>query len=328
MIGTTLFLAGLCAALDNPTAVSPTEFRAWFDSASAGKLSVPADVGRGAKRFRYVFVGGFANEQMRGYFAENTKELRALGVPRSAIHTIFPSSSQTIEEGTATFREQIYSASSAGPERLVVIAHSRGACDALAFALAEPGFIRDHVESMFLIQGAFGGTALADYVTGDGPAMDDRMPTKYRIVAHLIGRLERGLVDRGDHAGLSALTRGESRPYWARMLELHADAIPILSPKTFFIRSETAPSRLGRFRRAIGWYLTTYDGPNDGIVALKDQYIPGLGTSLCVLECGHGDLTCNLNSSRSARRVRRALAQCIVMAVGRPQVTASTTAAR
>jgi hypothetical protein len=319
MIGTTLFLAALCTALDDPPYVSPADFRAWFDAASAGKLSVPAEVGRGAKRFRYVFVGGFASEQMRGYFAENTKELRALGVPRSAIHTIFPRSSQTIEEEASTFREQIYKAASEGPERLVIIAHSRGACDAMAFALAEPGFVRDHVESIFLIQGAFGGTALADYVTGAGPAMDDRMPTKYRIVAHLIGKLERSLVDRGDHAGLPALTRGESRPYWARMLEIHADAIPILGPKTFFIRSETTPSRLGRFRRAIGVYLTTYDGPNDGIVAVKDQYLPGLGTSLCVLECGHGDLTCNLNSGRSARRIRRALAQCIVMAVGRPK---------
>ena len=318
MIGT-LLLAGLLGGLNAPPALTPAEFQAWFDIARDGRLVIPSEVTQRAKGYRYVFVGGFASEQIRGYFAQNSKDLRAGGVPRSSIHTIFPSSRDTIEEGAETFRRALFTAASKGPERLVVIAHSRGACDALAFALNEPEFIRDHVEALFLVQGAFGGTALADYVVGEGQAMDGRMPTKFRIIAHLIGKLEQVMVHRGDHAGLSGMTRGESRPFWTRMLETHADAIPIVGPRTFFIRSGTEPSRLGRFRRAIGWYLHTYEGPNDGIVAVDDQYLPGLGTSLCVLHYGHGELTCNLGSGRIARRGRRALTDCIVMAVGRSE---------
>ncbi len=317
MFAPTILLAALLGQFDAPPTVTPREFQAWFDAADDGELVVPREVARGACRFRYIFVGGFANEQMNGYFVQNVRDLRSMGVPRSSIHTIFPSSRETIEESARKISEQIFTISSKGPERLVVIAHSRGACDTLAFALTEPEFVRDHVEALFLVQGAFGGTALADYVVGDGPSMDNRMPTRFRIIAGLVAHVERGLMRRGHHAGLAGLTRAESQPYWDRMLAKHSEAIPILTPRTFFIRSETKPFQLGRFRRAIGWYLHLYDGPNDGIVAVKDQYIPGLGTSLCILNCGHGDLTCNLNTGRSARRVRRALTQCVAMAVGR-----------
>ncbi|HEY2156592.1 MAG TPA: hypothetical protein VGH33_13255, partial [Isosphaeraceae bacterium] len=196
-------------------------------------------------------------------------------------------------------------------------AHSRVACDALAFALTEPAFVRDHVAALFLVQGAFGGTALADYVVGEGHPIDSKMPALYRTFAGLVGELERMLVRNGQHAGLSGLTRVESRAYWDRMLRRHAGAIPALRPRVYFLRSATEPAQLGRFRTAIGSYLTTYDGPNDGIVALEDQHLPGVGTSLGVVDCGHGDLTCELKPGPAGRKLRRALAPCIVMAVGR-----------
>ena len=216
-MGTTLLLFGLLGQFDIAPTVSPHEFQSWFDAATDGELVVPKAIARGATRFRYVFVGGFANEQLRGYFVQNIKDLHSMGVPRTSIHTIFPSSRETVEECAQKVREEFFTISSKGTERLVVIAHSRGACDALAFALCEPAFVRDHVEALFLIQGAFGGTALADYVVGEGPSMDKRMPTRFRIIASLVGKLERGLMHQGTHAGLSGLTRGESQPFWARI---------------------------------------------------------------------------------------------------------------
>src|SRR4051794_6723138 len=43
---------------------APAEFRRWFAEASAGTLRIPDSVEREARRFRYVFVGGFCNERM------------------------------------------------------------------------------------------------------------------------------------------------------------------------------------------------------------------------------------------------------------------------
>src|SRR5206468_311710 len=88
--------------------------------------------------FRYVFVGGFASERMTGYFSQCEKELRAFGVPSDAIDSIFPSSHELYEGNSDEVRARFLEIAAKGPEPLVVIAHSRGACDALAFAAAGP----------------------------------------------------------------------------------------------------------------------------------------------------------------------------------------------
>ena len=305
-------------------AVNAARFQAWFDSARAGDLVIPPAIGRSAACYRYVFIGGFGNEAMPGYFVQNTREVRARGVPRGAIHSIFPSSHATIEDNAPKVRDRLREIAREGPEPLVIVAHSRGACDALAFALADPEFVRDRVAALFLVQGPFGGTALADYVHGEGPEMDRRMPTRFRVVAHLVGRIEKGLIRRGKHGGLADLTREGSRRFWARMLEVHAGAVPIVGPKTYFLRAECAPAGLTRMLRSVGWYLKVYDGPNDGVVAVRDQYLPGFGTSLGVLECGHGDLTCRAGSDRPHRLLREAFIRCILMTVGQAPMAVAT----
>jgi pimeloyl-ACP methyl ester carboxylesterase len=320
VLGTLIAFAGLLsphAGTPASPGVTPAEFRGWFEAAREGRLAIPATVERGARRFRYVFVGGFRSERMPGYFARNAKELRARGVSQRAIDFIYPSSDKTIGENADGVRSEFFEIARKGPEKLVVIAHSRGACDALAFALHDPGFVRDRVEALFLVQGPFGGTALADYIQGEGPPVDRRMPARFRAVVPLLAALERSLLRRGRHGGLADMAREESRRYWSRMLDARADAVPVVGAKTYFIRSETLPSRLGLFRRAAGWYLSTYGGPNDGVVAVDDQRLPGLGTSLGVFDCGHNALTRRTRSGREQRRLQGALIDSIVMAVGR-----------
>ena len=97
---------------------------------------------------------------------------------------------------------------------MVVIAHSRGACDALFFALTDARFVSKHIQALFLIQGPFGGTGIADYLIGDGPPIDKRMPLKQRLIALGLGRLEEFALSRGKHGGLSSLTRRASKKFW------------------------------------------------------------------------------------------------------------------
>ena len=306
--------------------LEPGEFRGWFDDARAGTLRIPAGVEAEARRFRYVFVAGFRNEGMRGYFAQNVKELRAQGVPREAIHVIAPSSDRTIAGNAPEVNARFRAIAAQGPEPLVVIAHSRGACDALAFALANPRFVRDRVRALFLVQGAFGGTAVADYVAGDGPGLDRRIPLRHRALAGLAGRVETRRLKRGEHGGLAELTRSAAREFWERTLEEHADAVPIVGPRTFYVTSRTTPARLRSVLRSTAWYLSTaVSGPNDGMVALEDQSLPELGTVLAVLDAGHADLTGRAPTTRAPQQVRRALIQGIVMAVGQPEANRTDT---
>ena len=84
-----------------------------------------------------------------------------------------------------------------------------------------------------------------------------------------------------------------------------------------YVEANAEPSHLGLFMRAMASYLGAYYGPNDGVVAVEDQTIPGLGTSLGILDAGHADLTRRFPSARMGRGPRRALIRSIVMAVGR-----------
>jgi pimeloyl-ACP methyl ester carboxylesterase len=320
LLGVALMLGGTA---EEPL-VTPSEFQGWFEAASRDKLRIPAPVARRARRFRYAFVGGFRAGRMPGYFAQNAEELRAHGVHRRSIHFVHPSSGRTVEENCGAVRDEFLRIAGEGPERLVIIAHSRGACDALAFALQDPEFVRDRVEALFLVQGPFGGTGLADYVQGAGEPMDGRMAPGHRWLAHLLGDLEQFLVKRGWHGGLAGMTREASRTYWRRTLEKHADAIPVVGPKVYYIESRARPERLGLFQRAMSWYLGAYYGPNDGVVAVGDQTLPGLGTSLGVLDDGHADLTRRFPATRVGKRSRRALIQGILMAIGGSRSPAPT----
>jgi len=320
----TLLILGSLLSPQHPPAlrpsVSPAAFRAWFDAARSGRLAIPADVERGASRYRYVFVAGFWNEQMPGYFAQNVRHLRARGVPSRSIHVVSPSSHKNHEDNADSVRDAFHEIARGGPEKLVVIAHSRGSCDTLAFALRDPQFVHDRVEALFLVQGPFGGTGVADYVAGEGPAADRQLPLGHRLIVRFLARLETLRLRWGGHAGLPEMTRRTSRDFWDRLLQERAGAIPVVAPKTVFITSTARPPHLHPFRRAIAAYLSTYFGPNDGVVAQDDQSLPGFGTVVSILDIGHSDLTARFPSARPRRRLRNALIDAVLMAVAEPKI--------
>jgi hypothetical protein len=312
-----MLAALLTGGVDPSASDVPEGFQDWFRSSVEGSLTVPPAIAREARAFRYVFVEGFRNERMPGYFAANIAELKALGIPRDRVHVIEPSSRKTTEANAEEVRARFLAIAREGPE-LVIIAHSRGACDALAFGLDDPAFVRDRVRALFLIQGPFGGSGLAGYLTGSGPSMDRRMKWNHRVVAGLVGRLARAFARDDARDVMEGMTPEASASYWAKALDKDRAALAEVGSKTFFIRAAIHPSRQKFGRRAIAWYLQTTLGPNDGVVALDDQSLPGFGTVVANLEAAHADLVCNGPSSRKHRFDRRALIRSVVMAVGQP----------
>ena len=174
----------------------------------------------------------------------------------------------------------------------------------------------EHIHAMFLIQGPFGGTALADYVVGEGPPMDKRMPLSHRVAGHALANVEGFLLDHGKHGGLASLSRRASKEFWDDMLEESSAAIPIVSPKTFYITGEIPASEHRFFQRPIASYLEVHFGENDGVVALEDQSLAGVGKVLAVLDAGHTDLTNRFPSGRATQRMRKAIVDAIIMSIG------------
>ena len=326
-----ILVLGLFGAISgSPRAEAGGEFEGWFARSVEGTLAVPASIEESGRGFRYVFVEGFRNERMPGYFGQNIAELRARGIAKGQIHVISPSSDKTWAENAGPIRARFLAIAAEGPERIVVIAHSRGACDALAFALENSGFIRDRVEALFLIQGPFGGSGAAEFVVGGGAPMDGRMPWRYRAIATVVARLARFSARRSGLDALAGMTREASRKFWEQTLRKHADAVAIVGPRTFYIRSSTLPSSLPIARRAIAWYLAIYHGPSDGLVAVADQMLPALGTVIATLDGGHTDFTHHFPATRASRKYREALIRSILMALGtpKPSATGATVSAR
>ncbi|HEV3163676.1 MAG TPA: alpha/beta hydrolase [Isosphaeraceae bacterium] len=306
----------LLSALSASAAVDDVNFQQWFDASCQGELKIPKAVAQRAAEFRYVFLGGLKNESMGGYFAQNMKALRALGVPKRAIHELHSRTRKPMEDNVAALREDLQRVAGEGPERLVIIAHSRGACEVMAFALENNDFVSDHVEAMFLVQGPFGGTGLADYLQGEGEPIDGQMSRGQRAMVRITVGLERVFLRRCNRQAMPELTHNASREFWDDMLFEYSDAVPIVSPKTFFVQSQVDPSQLRLLPRAAASYLQTYYGPNDGLVGVRDQSLPGLGTCLGPIDCGHADLTLKFPRSRAPKCFRKALVESIVMTVG------------
>src|SRR5262245_59081069 len=162
----------VCATLLASRAVADEKgsaFRSWFERQVKAPTPLPAAATAAARQYRYVFVAGFLNEGFQiGYFNENRKALVSAGVAPDAIHVVFPRSGNGVEDNVTELRRSIPELAARGPQKLVLVGHSKGAVEALALVAAEPAFVRARVQAVFLVQGAFGGSGIADYITGSG----------------------------------------------------------------------------------------------------------------------------------------------------------------
>ncbi len=291
--------------------VEPAQFAEWFQLYNEGK-ELPRTVGTKAASFQYAFVCGFLNEFAPGYFGDNRDTLIASGVPEDAIKIYSPYSSDSIEETVESFLPKRFN-KLAQKGKLVLVGHSKGAAEILAFALRNPEFVKENVEAMFLIQGAFGGSGVADYLVGEGHPIDDQWSWYHQFsfeVKSLFGSFL-GAFILSD--GITSLTHRAAGKYWAQLKkETSPETLAVVSPKIFYIQSVlNDPEKASSFIRASAEYLHTYYGPSDGLVELKDQMVPWVGTPLVVLDSDHTGIVVNNPISVAPKRLREAVTKAI-----------------
>jgi hypothetical protein len=326
--------AGGLARSDRPErsdGVERPSFAAFFEGQVAVPHPLPPNALAAARRYRYVFVAGFLNEAFRpGYFNENRDALLDAGVGAGAIHVVFPRSADAVAETAGRLRQEIPALAAAGHQKLILIGHSKGAAELLAFALGDPAFVRARVEAIFLVQGAIGGSGVADYITDAGHPLDDEMPAAARVafaVAARAGKLLDGQLDRG----FQSLTHRQAAALWARLVpgQSPSEAIsaglkdraqarakaPAGAPaeRIFYVRSHRKPAGVSKILSLTATYLSAYYGDNDGLVEVEDQWIPGLGRVLATLEADHMALTVARPVSGDGPAVRRAFTDALLM---------------
>ena len=164
----------------------------------------------------------------------------------------------------------------------------------------------------------FGGSGIADYVTGRGHPLDERLSARRRaefVVAASGGRL----LDIGIDRGFQSLTHRRAADLWDRLIPPAGEPgsgsrLPEgLADKTFFIRSRRDPGKVSHVFAITARYLRAYYGDNDGLVEVTDQWIADTGKVLTTLDADHVSLVLAIPVSDQGPAVRRAFTQALLM---------------
>ncbi len=240
------------------------------------------------KKFQYVFITGFMNESAAEYFNNNIETLIKAGVPTKAISILRPSSQQSAVENLTYLQRNLMKPSS---KKLVLIGHSKGATELLLFAMKNLAFIQENVQAIFLIQGAFLGSPVADFVLGGGHEIDEQLPVECQISMREIAVIGEDLAHVA-YNGLKSLTTEEAEAVWPNDPNELSEIKSILDKKVFYIRSLSEYPTTSEIAKGTECYLQTYYGENDGAVLLNQQYLQVTGSVIgTIWGADHFDFT-------------------------------------
>ncbi len=269
--------------------------------------------------FEYVLVGGITSDYLMhvGYYEAFVKELVLQGVPRAQIHLIFPPSNKTVAVNAVGFLQPQLTAIANGSLRpLVLVGHSKGAVELVQW-FVNGTELSSRIEAFFSLQGAFGGSQIADMLSGD-------QRTLVRINGGMVSRLGLGLLqflNRMFHkaiVGVEDLTTLKSQHRLQDWRENFAAKLNELAAKSIFVRTQSEPHLMDVRTRVGAHYLLNVGVlENDGALSFEHQHVPGMNAPLIsVLGVDHG-LPCGNLLARRHRYRAIAFIRALLHSLGR-----------
>lgn len=300
-----------------------TEFESWIFQHIHGNFVPDQHHLERAKNYHYFFVTGFLNEALRlsfvEYYYDLIREMRHYRM--AALHSPISLPSTETASVNAEKLYGIFSEEAPGDQKdLVLIGHSKGALELFLMSLKHPDFIRKRVRAVFLLQGAIGGSPIADYIAGDPEAgVPDKLQWWERGAFEFI-MLKSSALRRIVEKGLHSLTRKNAKSSWEN-IGITEEEKTLLNEHLFYVCSKIRRDGIGLLS-ILGKFLylnhgRENGGQNDGLVLLKDQYTDWFGKPLATLTADHSDLV--LRTNPETRRMRKGLALAMIQWVGRPQ---------
>lgn len=268
---------------------------------------------RPAADFEYILVGGIVSDYLRraGYFSVVADELTRQGVPAKQVHALFPPSSQTVQYNVDHFLRLRVEAIAAGTDRpIVFISHSKGAVETMQLLLEHPA-LRERTEAFFSVQGAFGGSPIADLLAGE--AKTTERPTG---IVNQTGLAILKTFNRFFHRiirGVADLTISKSEARLRRWNEEFSREQWELASRIVFLRTKGELKDMDiRTRVGAAYLLSAGVLENDGALAVENQIVPGLPSpSVMISGIDHGlpcgDLLAHRNHFKAIAFVRALL---------------------
>lgn len=235
-----------------------------------------------------VFVAGFLNEVIPGYFTDNVEAARELGATTS---TLFPRSTCSVEDDVQLIGGEV---ARHADTPVVLVGHSKGGAAVLLAALEHPELLLSgRVEAVVVVQGAVGGSPLADVLS--------------RVTA-LSNPGVRSLSTDGAHEAFErALTKLRAERDDAERARLFS--------RIFYVRSAQSETRAAAELVPTHAALSAR-GDNDGLVATADMRLDE-GVDLGVLDADHAALTVSSFLAVSSREERREFTRVLFQEIGR-----------
>ncbi|MBL8918752.1 MAG: DUF2974 domain-containing protein [Myxococcaceae bacterium] len=243
----------------------------------------------GARQLHFLFVGGFLNETIPGYFGDNLPVVRdELGATAS---TLFPPSGGDLERDAELITAEVLRLSDEHQKPIALIGHSKGGAAAVLAVLRDPSLVRSgRVEHVVSIQGALKGSPVAD-------ALVQSLPIPMLHAAF---------------KGLGSLTRGRAEAAFRR-LAVPPDVAGWSARRLHFVRSMETTGQVSQELGLTHAFLTQHgSGRSDGLLLEEDQWLPGLGHDLGVLRGDHAAFTIASPLSNGAAASRRAFTRALL----------------
>ncbi|MGV3622423.1 MAG: hypothetical protein ACO1OB_16515 [Archangium sp.] len=233
-----------------------------------------------------IFVAGFLNEFIPGYFADNVEVARQLGATTSIV---LPPSNDTLDDDVALIERALDHEIG---RTVVLLGHSKGGAGVLLTALRAPGLVLSgKVDAVIVLQGSIGGSLIADDLKGL-PVFEN---------------------------GMEALTRNDSHQTFTDALnDLHRRLRPeqrsAFFERIFYVRSAQHTATLAA-ELGITHAVLNARGANDGLLN-QDDMLLGEGVDLGILDADHAGLTVSSFLATTTPDERRAFTHALFREVG------------
>ncbi|MFT3707416.1 MAG: hypothetical protein QM817_07080 [Archangium sp.] len=235
-----------------------------------------------------VFVAGHLNEFIPGYFDDNAAVVKELGATSEVVR---PPSPGTMDADVFLVTGATESHHEGG---VILFGHSRGGASSLLTVLRRPRLILDgHVAAVIIVQGAVGGSPLADFINKVKPLRSEG------IKALTTEESERTL-----NAALTELSKTLSPEEWDRVFS-----------RIFYVRSGRMKD-VPAAELAFTELLLRDAGTNDGLLVTHRQGM-AFGTDLGVIDADHASLVVTGMLSVTSVEERRAFTSALLGEVAR-----------
>ncbi len=284
------------AVLPATPSAPPSGFAAAWAEEEARPEDAPEPPGSPLEALRarqVLFVGGFLNEVISGYFDDNAAVVKAFGATAWMLSPPSTSSLGADADFIALKARDHYE----GSHRPVVLfGHSKGGAASLMAVLRHPELVLlGVVDCVVVVQGAVGGSPVADLAAT--PLHAAGLPAPL--------------------AGLDSLQPGDARPaFVAALAHARATLSPAefghLSSRIFYVRSVAQKDHLSPVLGPThGLLCERGSGQSDGLVLAEDARLDGCGVDLGVVPGDHAALTVSGPLSNATPHQRRAFTRAL-----------------